>query len=218
MKKGNIFIVTGLLLIAAALILTGYNLLDSHRAGKAANEVLNQLAPMIKVNPVSPQGQLIAEHAGTVDQEYPTEEIEYPDYILNPKMDMPVQSIDNADYIGVISIPAINRELPVFSQWNYKNLKTAPCRYKGTAYLDNMVICAHNYRVHFGSLRNLSYGDTITFTDMDGNVFNYKVIEIETLQPTATEEMTTGDWDLTLFTCTIGGATRVTVRCEKVGI
>ena len=51
---------------------------------------------------------------------------------------------------------------------------------------------------------------------MDGNVFSYKVGEIITLQPEAVEEMTESDWDLTLFTCTIGGATRVTVRCEKV--
>lgn len=48
---------------------------------------------------------------------------------------------------------------------------------------------------------------------MDGNIFAYKVIEVETLQPTAIEEMTIGGWDLTLFTCTVGGASRVTVRC-----
>ena len=49
---------------------------------------------------------------------------------------------------------------------------------------------------------------------MDGNVFRYEVVELETLMPTAIEEMTSGDWDLTLFTCTIGGGSRVTVRCE----
>jgi sortase A len=38
---------------------------------------------------------------------------------------------------------------------------------------------------------------------------------LEILRPTAVEEMISGDWDLTLFTCTIGGATRVTIRCEK---
>lgn len=196
MKKGNIFIFTGLLLVAAALFLTGYNLWDNYRAGKAASAALEQLVPMIG--------------------EVPTDEIEYPDYVLNPNMDMPVKKIDGADYIGVISISAIDRELPVFSEWNYTNLKTAPCRYVGSAYLNNMVICAHNYDIHFGSLKYLSYGDTVTFTDMDGNVFTYKVIEIETLQPTAIDAMTTGGWDLTLFTCTIGGATRVTVRCERV--
>jgi sortase A len=27
--------------------------------------------------------------------------------------------------------------------------------------------------------------------------------------------LNSGDWDLTLFTCTIGGVSRVTVRCQK---
>ena len=40
-------------------------------------------------------------------------------------------------------------------------------------------------------------------------------MEIETLKPRAIEEMDSGEWDLTLFTCTIGGSYRVTVRCEK---
>lgn len=31
----------------------------------------------------------------------------------------------------------------------------------------------------------------------------------------AVEEMESGDWDLSLFTCTLGGSYRVTVRCER---
>ena len=38
-------------------------------------------------------------------------------------------------------------------------------------------------------------------------------VELETLSPFAIEEMTGGNWDLTLFTCTVGGQYRVTVRC-----
>jgi sortase A len=30
------------------------------------------------------------------------------------------------------------------------------------------------------------------------------------------EEMESDEWDLTLFTCTIGGKSRVTIRCERV--
>ena len=44
-------------------------------------------------------------------------------------------------------------------------------------------------------------------------MFGYEVIELETLSPFAIEEMTGGNWDLTLFTCTVGGQYRVTVRC-----
>ena len=61
-------------------------------------------------------------------------------------------------------------------------------------------------------LKSLAEGDVATFTDMAGNVFIYKMVERETLNPTDIEEMEDGDWDLTLFTCTVGGKTRVTIR------
>ncbi|MBR2949549.1 MAG: sortase [Lachnospiraceae bacterium] len=115
-----------------------------------------------------------------------------------------------------LEIPAYELNLPVISQWSYPKLRMAPCRYEGSAYLDNLIISAHNYNSHFGNLKNLQMGDLIVFTDMDGNVFEYRVAERETLMPTAIEEMKSGDWDLTLFTCTLGGQYRVTVRCERI--
>jgi sortase A len=51
---------------------------------------------------------------------------------------------------------------------------------------------------------------------MDGNVFVYEAAVVETLGPTDVEEMHSGDWDLTLFTCTVGGRSRVTVRFNRV--
>ena len=54
-------------------------------------------------------------------------------------------------------------------------------------------------------------------TDMDGNEFYYSVLSIEQLWPNQAKEMADpdGDWDLTLFTCTLGGQYRVTVRCVR---
>ena len=94
-------------------------------------------------------------------------------------------------------------------------MKISPCRYTGSVYLNNMVICAHNYESHFGKLKELNVGDAVYFTDMDGNEFCFQVKEIDTLDYDAVDEMVSGDWDLTLFTCTIGGGSRVTVRCSK---
>lgn len=51
---------------------------------------------------------------------------------------------------------------------------------------------------------------------MDGNVFTYKMVEQETLLPTSIDAMESGDWDLTLFTCTVGGQSRVTIRFELI--
>ena len=53
------------------------------------------------------------------------------------------------------------------------------------------------------------------FTDADGNVFSYEVDTIETVGGTDIEKMESGDWDLTLFTCTTGGKARAAVRCKE---
>ena len=71
--------------------------------------------------------------------------------------------------------------------------------------MDTLILCGHNYRSHFGKLKKLREGDEVSFTDMDGNVFLYEVALVETLMPTAIEEMESGGWALTMFTCTIGG-------------
>ena len=197
----------GLLLIAAALFLTIYNFMDDNRASRSAHGVMDQLREM-RPEKESEEDDAASQSAAG--------EVEVPDYVLNPKMEMPVKVIDGQEYIAVLKIPAFDLELPVLSQWSYPNLRIAPCRYQGSAYTDDLVIAAHNYTSHFGNLKNLQEGDTVIFTDMDDNVFTYKVALRETLMPTAVEEMSSGDWDLTLFTCTLGGSYRVTVRCERV--
>ena len=200
-KKGTVLIAAGLLLIAAALCLILYNLSSDYQASQAVSHVMEQL----------PQEEIIPE----VTEEDPYE-VEIPDYVLNPEMDMPEQTIDGQQYIGVLEIAALELELPIISQWSYPNLKVAPCRYSGSAYKNDFVIAAHNYNAHFANLHQLEEGSRVVFTDMDGNVFKYDVVLKETLPPTAVEEMTAGDFDLSLFTCTMDGSARVTIRCDLV--
>ena len=214
MKKGTMSILTGLLLIAAALCFAGYNLWDSHRAGMAANAVLSRLQPQIEQDAAAGSG--VTKYAPIVIDNVVVDEVVYPDYVLHPEMEMPTQEIDGVDYIGTIDLPTLGLCFPVVSDWDYAKLQVSPCRYSGSAYFDDMVICAHNYRDHFSTLKNLRLDDELTFTDVDGNVFRYRVLEIETLQPQEVDRMRTGDWDLTLFTCTVGGRSRVTVRCERM--
>ena len=208
MKKGKILIIIGIVLIAGALALTGWNLWTGYAAAKAADEAAQKVMDLTNTDPVPPEGRLLSDDPA---------DIEYPDYILNPDMEMPVKTVDGRDYIGTLSIPNLGILLPVQSEWNYPNLRVSPCRYSGTAYKGNFVICAHNYDRHFGQINNLSYGDKISFLDLDGNRFSYIIEEVETLRPTAVEEMISDEWDLTLFTCTLGGSTRIAVRCMKEG-
>lgn len=210
-QRGLLSITVGLLLIAAALFLASYNLYDELRAEQAARQVANKLdayfpseaAPEAFTNPAGDQEPLVSDERTVI-----------PDYVLSPNMEMSVETINGIDFIGVLRIPTLELELPVISEWNYPNLKSAPCRYSGSAYLNNLIICGHNYTSHFGTLKNLWEGDIATFTDIDGNVFIYKMVERETLNPTDIEGMESGNWDLTLFTCTVGGQSRVTIRFE----
>ena len=204
-------ITIGLLLIAAALFLVSYNLYDELRAEQSARQAVTQLDAYL---PAEAAPEAPSDSAGDQESLVSDERTVIPDYVLSPNMEMPVETINGIDFIGVLRIPALELELPIISEWNYPNLKTAPCRYSGSAYLNNLIICGHNYTSHFGTLKNLWEGDIATFTDMDGNVFTYKMVERETLNPTDIEGMESGNWDLTLFTCTVGGQSRVTIRFE----
>lgn len=210
-KLGNFLITLGILLLVGAAALVVGNLLEQEQAEAAAQDALDSLVSVI---PTSPESDPEVPEVPTeyVDEDY----IEYPDYILNPEMEMPEYEIDGVAYIGQLEIPALELTLPVISDTTYPDLKTAPCRYAGSAYLDNLVIGAHNYARHFGGINKLAYGAEVVFTDMDGNVFNYQVANIEILQPNEVDELCSGEWPLTLYTCTLGGRTRVTVRCERL--
>ena len=129
-----------------------------------------------------------------------------------------MQTVPAGSYesVGILSIPVLELELPVLTDWSYEKLRSAPCHYYGSCYEPNFVIAAHNYPAHFGRLSQLIPGDLVLFTDVTGTVYCYEVVLLETLAPTATEEMITAGFDLSLYTCTPGGASRVTVRCNAV--
>lgn len=129
--------------------------------------------------------------------------------------DLSIAEIDGYEYIGYLTIPSLELKLPVMANWDYYRLNLAPCRQFGTAEAGDLVIAAHNFKSHFGRLKELEAGDEVYFTDMSGREYSYFVADIRTLQPTQVEEVQNSDYDLVLYTCTIGGASRVTVFCRN---
>ena len=132
----------------------------------------------------------------------------------NMQTKMPTVKVDGYECIGVLSIPALDLELPVLTDWSYAKLKKAPCLYYGSYFEKDFVIAAHNYKTHFGRLSELQAGDVVIFTDVSGTAHYYEVVILETLPENATKEMITSGFDLSLYTCTLGGGSRVTVRCN----
>lgn len=206
-RLGRFFTGAGLILVASAVLLLMYNLWDSRRAEESQEEILAEyLSENKKASevPSDPDG----EAADSQD---------IPDYMLDPDMEMPeftLSSLGDISCIGILEIPALDLQLPVISEWSYPALRLAPCRYTGSAYKGDLVIVAHNYQSHFGRLKTLSTGSEVIFTDAVGNRFVYQVAVIEALTPWSVEDMTSGEWPLSLFTCTLDSQNRVTVRCE----
>ncbi len=192
-KLGVVCMALGTLLILSALGLLVYNQQESDIAGDAADVALEQVAVTIQ------------ERVETAKE---TQELPDP-YVT----EMTVVDIDGYGYIGYLSIPVLDMELPIMSEWDYDRFKIAPCRYSGSTKTDDLVIAGHRYARHFSPIDRLHQGDEVIFTDMDGVVTHYEVAEVTVLDPTAVEEMASGEYPLTLFTCTYGGANRVTVRC-----
>ena len=207
-RMGNILLAAGALFLAAALLLTGSNLYEAYQAGQASERLSQEVRSRIERQAQEESSPSQTALAGG--------EEETPEYLRNPEMEMPVEEIEGNGYIGLLEIPALGLSLPVMSEWSYPNLKLAPCRYSGSAYTGNFTIAGHNYSTHFGPIGGLNAGDSISFTDMQGNRFSYEVQVVETLEAAAVEDMVSEEWDLTLFTCDLSGESRVTVRCLQV--
>jgi len=190
----------GIGLLLGALFLYGHNRIQDSRAGQAVVDILPQLVQQI---PEQPREEHLAEQI-------------IPEEFRKPEdLKMTETVIDGDAYIGYLSIPSLELSLPILANWDYNLLKKAPCRYTGSTKSDDLVLMAHNYDKHFGRLSALNAGDSLYFTDMDGIVTAYTVVGRDVLVPTAIEEMTSGVFDLTLFTCTYGGKSRVTIYCDQ---
>lgn len=224
-KIGIICITLGTVLILGALSLLLYNQREAAKAEAAVNAVLPQLMEQIHKNPPEPTDAIIETTVpeATVPETKPVDPpaakpeqpTEAPVVTYPASKEMDTVELKGHSYIGYVSIPSLQLTLPVMGDWSYPKLKIAPCRYCGSVYTRDLVLMAHNYEKHFGGLSRLRGGEAVTFTDVHGVTTEFTVVFVDILNPTDVEKMTSGEYDLTLFTCTYGGKTRVTVRCQQ---
>ncbi|MBQ3182561.1 MAG: sortase [Clostridia bacterium] len=189
-KLGIICLLFGVILVLIALCLYIFNTSEDTRASKYSAKALEDVVDVIENN----KNEINTDTASD--------------------MQMPTAEIDGESYIGYIYIPTLeDLELPVMSEWSYDRLKKSPCKYSGNVYEGNMVLLGHNYTAHFGKLSRLTQGDKVYFTDINGILYSYEVVGIDILDQTDIEAMSSGEYDLSLFTCDYSGKNRLTVRC-----
>ncbi|MEG1886844.1 MAG: sortase [Oscillospiraceae bacterium] len=188
-KHGLIEICAGCLLLAAACCIWQQNCANDKHAALSSAALLENAQAYIKV-------------------ENPTESTE---------LKVEYSFVATEGIIGVLKIPTLSLTLPVQADYGEALLQNAPCRYT-TVHEDSskLIVCGHNYRRQFGRLQRLKHGDEVCFTDMNNNNFRYFVSEITTIAPYDSAAFETGDWDLSLFTCTLDGSRRVLIRCKII--
>lgn len=187
-KTGIFLVIAGAVLLLSALLLFLYNRYEDAQAGLESESLLRDVQSAIEDRRTPPAAE---ETPASSDSK------------------MPAVMLEGYEYIGYLTIPSLDLQLPVMAQWDDFRLKLAPCRHFGSSRTDDLVIAAHNYKSHFGSLKDMQPGDTVQFTDIEGVVNNYVLEVLETLDPTEVQAVKDSGYDLVLYTCTTDGSTRV---------
>lgn len=194
-RLGAILMLCGIILAASAVPIIFHNRDEAVSAANSVSVALPQVKEMI-----STTGS--AENPSTVSRQTDTSRTSALTY--------------SDEYLGILAIPSLSLELPILNEWSEAALKTAPCRQQGAVATDDLVIAGHNYTGHFGKLDSLCSGDKLTLTLLNGDSFTYTVEEITTLSPTAVDDVLSGAFSMTLYTCSYSGQKRIVVRCSRL--
>lgn len=133
--------------------------------------------------------------------------------------------VDNSEpfVIGIIKIDKINVNYSILSISNNELLDISVCRFAGPMpnEIGNLCIAGHNYVDYkfFSRLNELSIDDTIRIYSLDGNLIEYKIVEMYEVVPTDLSclDQNVGDNKIvTLVTCNNVNGKRLIVVAEEI--
>lgn len=185
-KVGKIMIGTGIVCIFLSIFFGIYNYYEEVEAGNNSREVVEEILDNIQ----------------NINQEE--------DNVLV------YQTIKGYKTLGIISLPKLELDLPILTEWDYDRLKVGPCVYYGSIETNDLVICGHSYRTHFKYLSKLSIGDYIIITDVNNHEYIYEICDKDVINPYDIDSVIDSGYDLTLFSCYNGGTERMTIYCRRV--
>ena len=110
---------------------------------------------------------------------------------------MSVLSIDGIDFVGIVEFPGYGSMLPVCAAWG-KTTKY-PCYFSGSVYDGTLQIGATTQKGQYDFYRELSLGDTVLFTDMEGNCYTYAITGLHSAKHVDQAALQREDAQLTLF-------------------
>lgn len=126
---------------------------------------------------------------------------------------------ENSNIIGLIEIPSININYPIFSYFENELLKISPCKFYGPSpgEIGNLCIAGHNYdnSKFFSKINILKKDDLIIIYDNYNNKYHYNVYNIYEVQNTDLSPIynyNKNEKSLTLVTCNNTNNKRIIVK------
>ena len=125
---------------------------------------------------------------------------------------MSTLSLDGTDFVGILEIPGCGSAVPVGADWG--KVSKHPCRLSGSIYDGTMQIGLTSQKGQYDFYREISAGDAVYFTDMEGSRYAYTVTDINYEKHADQTALNRNDGALTLFIKNIYAFEYIVVFCS----
>ena len=125
---------------------------------------------------------------------------------------MSVLSVDGTDFVGIVELPRYGSMLPVCADWGKPS--KYPCRFNGSIYDGTMQIGATTQTGQYDFYRELSVGDTVIYTDVEGNRYTFAITGLRYEKHADQAALQNKEAPLTLFIKNIYSFEYLIVFCD----
>ena len=127
---------------------------------------------------------------------------------------MSVLSVQGKNFVGILEMPKFGSSLPVCADWG--EVSKYPCRLSGSIYDRTMQIGLTSQNGQYDFYQEISVGDVVSFTDMEGNRFFYEVADIRYEKHADQTALQREDADLTLFIKNVYSLEYIIIFCNTL--
>ena len=126
---------------------------------------------------------------------------------------MSVLSVDGVDFVGIVEFPQYGSVLPVCGNWG--RTSQYPCRFSGSICDGSLQIGATTQQGQYSFYREISVGDAVIFTDMEGNRYTFQVAAMRYEKHIDQAALQHQELALTLFVKNIYSFEYLIIFCEN---
>ena len=186
---GRFFLLAGIALLAAAAVL----LISWQWGIRTWDEKTDAYVHTIRTIIPEPQGAVLEDRSDDT---------------------MPALALDGTDFVGILEMPLYDSALPVSNSWGQSS--RYPCRFSGSIFDGTMQIGAASQAGQYDFFREISVGDSLYFTDMEGNRYAYEVKNLRYEKHADEAALMGEDAELTLFIKNVYAFEYIIVFCDTL--